>query len=277
MNGTDPWLPRPFEITDRRTQTADTITIDLAPADGQPMPRYLPGQVSMLGVPGVGEAPISISGDHALSNALEHTLRVVGSVTSKIASLGVGDQVSVRSPFGTPWPLEQAKGRDLLVVAGGIGIAPLASVLHHAVAHRGDFGRVVLLYGARTPADLVFREWVDHLAIAEAVEVLITVDRADEAWRYDIGMVTRLIGRIGLRPKDTTAFICGPGVMMRAVASDLVGRGVGAGEIHVTMERNMQCAAGFCGHCQFGGEFICKDGPVFPWWRVADLFSIPEI
>ncbi len=277
MLGTNPWLPRPFEIVSRTTQTSDTITIDLSPADGEPVPRYLPGQVSMLGVPGVGEAPISISGDASDAATLEHTLRVVGSVTSKIASLDVGEQLSVRTPFGTPWPANSAQGRDLLVVAGGIGLAPLASMLHHAVAHRDDFRRVILLYGARTPGDLVFREWVNHLAIAEAIEVLVTVDKADADWRYDIGMVTRLIGRVGLRPKDTTAFICGPGVMMRAVALDLVGRGVGAGEIHVTMERNMHCAAGFCGHCQFGGEFICKDGPVFPWWRVADKFSIPEI
>lgn len=277
MLGTDPWLPRPFEIVSRREQTSDTITIDLSPADGEPVPRYLPGQVSMLGVPGVGEAPISISGNADKASTLEHTLRVVGSVTSKIASLDVGDHLSVRTPFGTPWPVGSAHGRDLLVIAGGIGLAPLAAVLHHAVANRKDFRRVILLYGARTPEDIVFGDWVDHLARAEAVEVLVTVDKADESWHYDIGMVTRLIGRIGLSPQETTAMICGPGVMMRAVALDLIGRGVGAGQIHVTMERNMHCAAGFCGHCQFGGEFICKDGPVFPWWRVAEKFSIPEI
>jgi NAD(P)H-flavin reductase len=231
----------------------------------------------MLGVPGVGEAPISISGDPSDQNGLEHTLRTVGSVTAKLAGLGAGDAVSVRTPFGTPWPVEAAVDGDLLLVAGGIGLAPLSPVIHHVLAHRESYRRVILLYGARTPSDLIFRGRLDRLAFGEAIEVAITVDRADTTWTLDVGMVTRLIGRVGLHPAATTSMICGPEIMMKAVARDLLARGLDPTQTYVTMERNMHCGAGFCGHCQFGPEFVCKDGPVFPWPKVADLLLVPEV
>lgn len=166
---------------------------------------------------------------------------------------------------------------DLLLIAGGIGLAPLSPVIHHALAHRGEYRRVILLYGARTPSDLVFRERLDRMAFGEAIEVAITVDRADASWTWDVGMVTRLIGRVGLNPEATTSMVCGPEIMMKAVARDLLARGLDPNRTFVTMERNMHCGAGFCGHCQFGPEFVCKDGPVFPWPRVADLLLIPEV
>lgn len=273
----DPWLPRPFRLIDVERETHDTITLVSEPADGLPVPTYLPGQISMLGVPGVGEAPISISGDPAEKGVLTHTLRAVGSVTTKLATLSVGAPLSVRAPFGTPWPIDLAVDGDLLLVAGGIGIAPLSPVIHHVLGHRAAHRRVILLYGARSPSDLVFRDRLDRLAFGEAIEVAITVDRADEHWEWDVGMVTRLIGRVGLNPEATTSMICGPEVMMKAVVRDLLTRGVAPDRTFVTMERNMHCGAGFCGHCQFGPEFVCKDGPVFPWPRVADLLLVPEV
>lgn len=273
----DPWLPRPFRVVAVRPETHDTITQVIEPADGEPVPTYLPGQISMLGVPGVGEAPISISGDPTGNGSLEHTLRTVGSVTSKLAAVEVGGFVSVRTPFGTPWPVDAARDGDLLLMAGGIGLAPLSPVIHHVLASREHYRRVILLYGARTPSDLVFSSRLDRLAFAEAIEVAVTVDRADPDWLRDVGMVTRLIGRVGLSPSATTAMVCGPEIMMKAVARDLLGRGVAAERLFVTMERNMACGAGFCGHCQFGPEFVCKDGPVFAWPRVADLLQVPEV
>ncbi len=277
MLGEDPWLPRPFRVVKVDRETDDTITQAIEPADGLPTPPYLPGQISMLGVPGVGEAPISISGDPANAEVLEHTLRAVGSVTRTLATLDIGALVSVRSPFGTPWPVEAAAGGDLLLMAGGIGLAPLSPVIHHVLAHREQYRRVILLYGARSPSDLVYKARLNRLAFAEAIEIAITVDRADSQWTRDVGMVTRLIGRVGLNPEATTSMICGPEIMMKAVARDLLARGVDGSRTFVTMERNMQCGAGFCGHCQFGPEFVCKDGPVFPWPRVADLLLVPEV
>ncbi len=273
----DPWLPRPFRVVRVERETHDTITQVIEPADGLPLPVYLPGQISMLGVPGVGESPISISGDPSNRDTLEHTLRTVGSVTAKLAGLGVGDAVSVRTPFGTPWPVDAAVDGDLLLVAGGIGLAPLSPVIHDVLARRESYRRVILLYGARTPSDLVFRGRLDRLAFGEAIEVAITVDRADADWTLDVGMVTRLIGRVGLHPAVTTSMICGPEIMMKAVARDLLARGLDPARTFVTMERNMHCGAGFCGHCQFGPEFVCKDGPVFPWPSVADLLLVPEV
>jgi len=272
----DPMRPRPFNVLRTSRETGDTFTLTLEPAEGGGFP-FAPGQFDMLYVFGVGEAPISISGDPAKPEILVHTVRAVGSVTRALQGLSKGDQVGVRGPFGTPWPVEQAHGHDVVVVAGGIGLAPLRPVLYHLLLHRGQYGRVVLLYGARTPRDLLFarelREWRSRFDL----EVEVTVDRATAEWQGAVGVVTKLIGRSPFDPASAMAFVCGPEVMIRFTAMALQGRGVADPNIFVSLERNMRCAVGLCGHCQFGPVFVCKDGPVFRYDRALPFFGLREV
>jgi NAD(P)H-flavin reductase len=273
---TDPMRPRPFTVSRIGRETGDTFTLNLEPAEAGGFP-FIPGQFNMLYVFGVGEAPISISGDPARPEVLVHTVRAVGSVTRALQSLSKGDQVGVRGPFGTPWPVEQAHGHDVVVVAGGIGLAPLRPVLYHLLLHRGQYGRVVLLYGARTPRDLIFsrelREWRSRFDL----EVEVTVDRATAEWQGAVGVVTKLITRSPFDPASAVAFVCGPEVMIRFTAMALQGRGVAVPNIFVSLERNMRCAVGLCGHCQFGPAFVCKDGPVFRYDRALPFFGLREV
>jgi len=235
------------------------------------------GQFNMLYVFGVGEVPISISGDPADSRQLIHTTRAVGVVTRAMRALRKGDALGVRGPFGTAWPLENAIGRDLVVVAGGIGLAPLRGLLLEILRRRREFGRVTLLYGARSPEEMLYQRELQKWSARLDVEVMVTVDRATGNWRGSVGVVPRLIHRASFDPASTTAFVCGPEIMMRFTALELIQQGVAPDQIHVSMERNMKCAIGFCGHCQYGSAFICKDGPVFPYDRVRHLLNLREI
>ena len=272
----DPMRPVPFRVRSCSRETHDTHTLVLEPPRGQPL-AFAPGQFNMLYAFGVGEVPISISGDPARPEALVHTIRAVGTVTRGLQKLGRGDVVGVRGPFGTPWPVEAAKGRDLVLVAGGIGLAPLRPALHHVLLHRSLYGRVALLYGARTPRDLLFarelREWRGRFDL----EVEVTVDRADLAWQGAVGVVTKLIERCPFDPANATAFVCGPEVMIRFTAMALEQRGLPDDSIFVSVERNMKCGVGLCGHCQFGPFFVCRDGPVLPYDAVRGLFGVREV
>jgi NAD(P)H-flavin reductase len=272
----EPMHPAPFVVQQNSRETGDTFTLHLGPADGRKAHSFLPGQFNMLYVFGVGEAPISISGHPAKPEVLVHTVRAVGSVTRAMQKLTKGQTVGVRGPFGTAWPVEQAQGHDIVIVAGGIGLAPLRPVLYHVLLHRGQYGRVVLLYGARTPRDLLFarelREWRSRFDM----EVEVTVDRATAEWQGSVGVVTRLIGRSPFDPASAVAFVCGPEVMIRFTIMALQGRGVTDPNIFLSMERNMKCAIGLCGHCQFGNAFVCKDGPVFRYDRLP-FFGLREV
>jgi NAD(P)H-flavin reductase len=304
----NPMVPRLYRILRVRKETADTFTLELEPASsGQesrsggerreeiapsslhplnppdasmPSPfhphRFFPGQFNMLYVFGVGEIPISMSGDPT-KPMLVHTTRVVGPVTFAMSKLKRGDTLGVRGPFGSCWPVERALGSDVVIVAGGIGLAPLRPALYHILSQREKYGKVVLLYGARTPEDILYsrelREWRAHFDL----DVYITVDRAIGQWRGTVGVVTTLIRRAPFDPSSTVAMVCGPEVMMRFTAQELYHRGVGFDNIFVSMERNMKCAVGFCGHCQFGPTFICKDGPVFGYRRVNDWLAKWEV
>jgi len=265
-----------FRVTRVRKETHDTFTIDLVHADTGAGLAFEPGQFTMLYVLGVGEAPISISGDPA-RRELVHTIRAVGAVTRALTSAGKGDVVGVRGPFGTPWPVDAAAGRDVIVVAGGIGLAPVRPILYRVLADRARYGRVALLYGARTPADLIYTADLERWRSRLDLEVHVTVDTADRGWRGNVGPVTTLIPRAPFDPARATAFVCGPEVMMRYVAVELGRRGVAAGDVFVSMERNMKCAVGLCGHCQLGPYFVCKDGPVFALPRVQPFFTIREM
>jgi len=273
----DPMRPVPFVVRRALRETADTFTLCLDPAVAEGIHRFEPGQFNMLYVFGVGEAPVSISGDPARPEQLVHTIRAVGSVTRAMQKLGKGDAVGVRGPFGTAWPVEQAHGHDVVIVAGGIGLAPLRPALYHILLHRGQYGRVVLLYGARSPRDMLFarelREWRSRFDL----EVEVTVDRATAEWQGAVGVVTKLIGRSPFDPGSAMAFVCGPEVMIRFTVMALQRRGMADPSIFVSMERNMRCAVGFCGHCQFGPAFVCKDGPVFRYDRTLPFFGLREV
>jgi NAD(P)H-flavin reductase len=273
----DPMLPRPYRVQHVHHETHDAITLELEPADGSDTPTFACGQFNMLYVFGVGEIPISISGNPAKLSPLVHTTRAVGAVSRAMCELEPDDMLGVRGPFGSHWPIEQADGKDVVIAAGGIGLAPLRSVMYQVMAHRERYGRVVLLYGARTPADMLYRRELEHWRAHFDLEVYVTVDRATGAWRSSVGVVTRLIPRAPFDPQNAIAFVCGPEVMMRFTAAELEKRGVAPEQLYVSMERNMKCAIGLCGHCQFGPRFVCKDGPVFQYSDVQDWLLKGEI
>jgi len=225
----------------------------------------------------VGEIPISISGDPAKRKPLVHTTRAVGTVSKAMRELKSGDMIGVRGPFGSHWPIELARGKDVVIVAGGIGLAPLRSTMYQVTAEREKYNKVVLLYGARTPADILYRRELERWRAHFDLEVYITVDRATGAWHGSVGVVTKLVPRAPFDPFNTVALVCGPEIMMRFTAAELAKRGIAAEHIYVSMERNMKCALGFCGHCQYGPNFVCRDGPVFQYSRVQSLLTKGEI
>ena len=259
----DPMLPQPYRVQRVRREIPDTFTLELEPEEGVEIPPFASGQFNMLYVFGVGEIPISISGDPARRRPLVHTTRAVGTVSKAMRELKPEDVIGVRGPFGSHWPIERAMGKDVVIVAGGIGLAPLRSAMYQVISQREKYGKVVLLYGARTPEDILYRREVEHWRAHFDLEVYVTVDNATGRWRGSVGVVTRLIPRAPFDPLNTVAMICGPEVMMRFTAAELEKRGVAPENIFVSMERNMKCAIGQCGHCQYGPHFVCKDGPVF--------------
>ncbi|MBZ5726160.1 MAG: FAD/NAD(P)-binding protein [Acidobacteriia bacterium] len=275
----DPMMPRPWVVRRISKETPDTFTLALEPSDGGPSGRggFQPGQFSMLWVFGVGELPISISGDPAEEGSLTYTVRSVGPATQALVSHGAGQSVGVRGPFGTGWPVAGAEGKDVVVVAGGIGLAPLRPVIYHVLRHRDRFGRLVILYGARSPRDMIYRKELAAWARHKDTQVLSTVDYGGVAWRGRVGVVTSLFKYLRLQPARTTAMLCGPEIMMRLVARELAARGLAAGDVYLSMERNMKCAVGSCGHCQWGPHFICKDGPVFSYAHIAAMLDRYEL
>ena len=276
-NVPDPMLPQLFRVQRVRREIPDTFTLELEPEEGVEIPSFASGQFNMLYVFGVGEIPISISGDPARRRPLVHTTRAVGTVSKAMRELKPEDVIGVRGPFGSHWPIERAMGKDVVIVAGGIGLAPLRSAMYQIISHREKYGKVVLLYGARTPQDILYRREVEHWRAHFDLEVYVTVDNATGKWRGSVGVVTRLIPRAPFDPRNTVAMICGPEVMMRFTAAELEKRGVATENIFVSMERNMKCAIGQCGHCQYGPYFVCKDGPVFQYSHVQNLLTTWEI
>ena len=272
----DPMIPERYRLSHTRQDSRDVFTLELEPLDG-PMLAYRPGQFTMLDAFGVGEAPISISGDPTRPGPLEHTIRDVGPVTHALIAAPVGSVLGVRGPFGTTWDVTDGIGGDVVFVAGGLGLPPLRPALLQVIAERERYGRVVLLYGARTPEDILFgdelRRWgKDHRVVVE-----ITVDNGQHAWQGKVGFVTELVPKAGFDPRATLALVCGPETMMRYAAAALVHRGVPEHRVRLSMERNMKCGVGLCGHCQLRELFICVDGPVLSWDRLAPLLSTREL
>lgn len=273
-----PMIPAPVVVSGVEKETHDTFTLTVESAGSDALlPAFEPGQFSMLYVFGVGELPISISGDPEVRGRLVYTIRSVGQATHALVTRKPGDRIGLRGPFGTSWPLREARGRDLLVVAGGIGLAPLRPAIFHVLRHRGDYGRLIVLYGARSPKDLLFKKQLAAWNYVPETQVLTTVDYGGLSWRGYVGVVTTLFRYIRVRPERTTAMICGPEVMMRFVVAELRNRGFDPGAVYLSAERNMKCAIGHCGHCQMGPLFVCKDGPVFPYSRIAPWMDRHEL
>jgi NAD(P)H-flavin reductase len=274
---TEAMLPKPYSVQQVLKETADTFTLTLGPSNGADASRFQPGQFSMLWVFGVGEVPISISGDPAEHRQLVYTVRSVGEATQMLVSRAVDEAVGVRGPFGRGWPVKEARGRDVLIIAGGIGLAPLRPVIYEVLHNREKYGRLVVLYGARNPRDRLYRKELAAWARQRDTQVLVTVDYGGLSWRGHVGAVTTLFKYARLQPARSVAFTCGPEIMMRFVARDLETLGLARENIYLSMERNMKCAVGFCGHCQYGPHFVCKDGPIFAYDRVRPLLGKYEL
>lgn len=266
--------PKPFRIVRRRRETGDTWTLELEPVAGDRL-RVAPGQFAMLYAFGVGEVPLSFSGDP--EGPLVHTVRSVGPVTGAVCSSRPGAVVGVRGPFGNAWPLQEAVGADIVVVAGGIGLAPLRPALYHVLRRRGEYGQVVLLYGSRTPSDLLYRAELERWRGRFDLEVGVTVDAAVGDWRGRVGVVPRLIAGASFDPASAVALVVGPEIMMRFTVEALRQRGMPADRIYLSLERNMRCGLGHCGHCQLGPTLVCRDGPVYRYDQVEALLAVREL
>jgi NAD(P)H-flavin reductase len=270
-------LPRPFRVVRYRRELKDTFTLCLEPEGGVREFPFKPGQFNMLYHPGAGEVPISISGDPEKPGQLVHTIRAVGNVTRLLHRYRPGDCLGVRGPFGTPWPVAAMEGLDLVLVAGGLGLAPLRPVIYHVLNHRQLYGNVEVIYGARSPQEMLYRHELERWRGRFDLRVHATVDSAGSNWRGNVGVVTNLLSRARFEPLHTAALVCGPGVMMRFTIQELSRLGLQPKDIFVSLERNMQCGLGLCGHCQLGPFFVCKDGPVFSYERVGPWFERREI
>jgi anaerobic sulfite reductase subunit B len=269
-----PMWPAGYLVAGRKHETSDTVTLMLRPAE-EPIEPPQPGQFTMLYAFGVGEVPVSVSGI-GQDRVLVQTIRAVGAVTKALCAAAPGDMIGVRGPFGTDWQVSGAEGRDMLVVAGGIGLAPLRPVLLAALAERARYHRVVLLVGARSPGDLLFTRELETWR-RRGADVRVTVDHGHVGWDGRVGLVTGLIKDAIADPARTAAFVCGPEIMMRLCAQALADAGVPARDIRVSLERNMRCGAALCGHCQLGPLLLCRDGPCVSYADAVPLMAIKEL
>ncbi len=275
----NPWRSHTAIIDSIHQEIESVATYRLRLADPSVADRYRfqAGQFNMLYLPGCGESAISHSGPpSADGNHMVHTIRFVGRVTEAISKLRVGDRLGVRGPFGTAWPIEKCKGQDVIIIAGGIGMAPLRAALYGLMEDRSRFGRIVLLYGTRSPELLLYagelESWTKH-----RIEIQVTVDRATESWQGAVGVVPLLLDRLsGLRPDNTQVLMCGPEVMMHYCALSALKRNLRKESIWLSIERNMQCAVGLCGHCQLGPVFVCRQGPVFRYDSIENLLKVRD-
>ncbi len=269
----NPYVPREAMVVERIAESDNTFTLLLKLTDGMPY-SFEPGQFNMLYLHGCGEVAISIVADADDGEILSHTIRILGRITKGLAQLGVGDRIGLRGPFGRGWPMREAEGRDVVVVTGGLGCAPSVSIIHHILLHRDNYGQLSILQGVKHTDDLIWRSQYDAWATLPDVQVLLAADVAQAGWHGHVGLVTSLFDEMHFDPDRTMAMLCGPEMMMHAAAKGLHERGLVADAIYLSMERNMQCAVGHCGHCQMGSQFVCRDGPVFQWPRVRELLGV---
>jgi NAD(P)H-flavin reductase len=272
----NPYLPHVARIVERRQESDTIFTLrlrfeDAAMREGY---RFAPGQFNMVYLHGVGEVPISIVSDPEEEGLFDHTIRIVGRVTEGLAALCEGDQLGIRGPYGRGWPLQEAEGRDVLIVTGGLGCAPVVSVIHYVIRRRRRFGRLTIIQGVKHSADLIYRRRYEQWAQVPNTTVLIAANVSAGHWPWHVGPVTELIEQADIDPARTVAMMCGPEGMMIAAAKILRDKGMAETALHFSMERNMQCAIGHCGHCQLGGKFVCRNGPVFSYAEIKDLLGV---
>lgn len=271
------WHPRPHVVKRVRRQSADTVTLFLDAVQADDDIRYAPGQFNMLYLFGQGEAPLSVSGVSRKSGHVQHTIKGVGPLTRALTRLTPGDMVGLRGPFGNGWPMQKLLQQNLVLVAGGIGMAPIQSALRVLTRHPARYGRIDLIYGSRTPADILFGRQLQRWQDKNRVHVHLTVDQADDEWEGPVGFVTTPLTKLQIAPERTVALLCGPEVMMRHCLSQLQSVGMSAGDIYLSMERSMRCALGVCGHCQWGPDFICKTGPVMSAAQIGPRLHVREL
>lgn len=272
----DPFVPELYRVGSLQQELGDVATIEVEPISGM-RPAFLPGQFNMLSAFGIGEAAISISADTPHARGFMHTIRNVGAVSKALAGMEAGTTLGLRGPFGTGWPVVEAEGSDVLIIAGGLGLAPLRPAIHAILAHRELYGRVTILIGCRSPDGILYRHEIEQWRQRLDVDIEVTVDHAVTGWHGNVGVVSSLISRAAFDANDCYAFVCGPEVMMRFTVNALPEVGIAADNIYLSMERNMKCAIGLCGRCQFGPTFVCKDGPVMRLDKIASILFVREI
>ena len=272
---TSAMAPVPYRVLSRVQENADSVTLHLAPVDAV-LTNALPGEFMMLYAFGVGEVAISTSGVNS-DGTLTHTIRSVGAVSAALCAAEPGAMLGARGPFGTSWGLAGAAGRDLVIVAGGVGLAPLRPVVLGALAARQDYGRVILIAGARAARDLLYAAELADWQADSRLETHVTVDVPVQGWMGETGFVTESLRRLSLQPDRTTAFLCGPEPMMRFGARALLAKGMAERDVRVSLERNMQCGVGWCGHCQLGPLLLCRDGPVVGYDVARPLLEVEQL
>lgn len=271
----DPYLPTPVHILARRQESPTIFSLDLSFASPSLHEafHFQPGQFNMLYLYGVGEVAISISSDPDHQDYLTHTIRAVGRVTKAMQHLKEGDVMGLRGPYGRGWPLKETEGKDVIVVTGGLGCAPTVSVINYIMKRRSHYGKLKILQGVKHSDDLIFRQHYAQWQKEKDIEIYIAADQAGPKWPWLTGFVTDMIKNLDINPQNTIVMMCGPEAMMHAAVVALVKKKVKEGDIYLSMERNMACGLGHCGHCQYGGYFVCKDGPVFAYPEIKALFS----
>lgn len=274
----NPYLPFEAEVKRIKPQTHDvkTYTLTFRDEERQREFSFRPGQFNQVSLLGYGEAPISISSEPGRRDSFDHTIKAVGVLTNAIARLKEGETLGVRGPYGNGWPIEEAMGKDILIVAGGVGLAPVRSLIAYIHENRSDFGKLEILYGSRTPDDLLFKDEFDDWRRMRDIKLMLTVDRVlkGQAWGHHVGVVTTLFDRLETSPRNSIAVTCGPEIMMRFVVRGLLRKAFSGRQIFVSLERQMQCGIAKCGHCQIGPKYVCLDGPVF---RYSEIVRLPGL
>jgi NAD(P)H-flavin reductase len=273
----DIWVPVPYHVTQRNAENNDIVTLAIEPSSSESIMDMKPGQFNMLYAFGVGEIPISVSSLLDPQPAVTHTVQGVGAVSKALCEMKTGHHIGVRGPFGTPWPVEVSQFKDVVIMAGGLGIAPVRPLIEAIAYERDLYKEVNILYGSRDPDGIIFHQDVISLQSDPSINFLVTVDHSFRNWRGNVGVVTNLVEKCTFDPASTIAYICGPEIMMRYGAYSLIDAGIPGDQIYLSMERNMKCGFGHCGHCQYGSEFVCKDGPVFTYDEIENYLNIRQL
>lgn len=272
----DPYLPIEAEVIECIHESSNIFTLKLSfvERDLHLLYHYQPGQFNMVYLYGVGEVAISIVSDPNEKHTFSHTIRAIGRVTKALQRLSAGDRLGIRGPFGRGWPLHQAQGKDIMIITGGLGCAPTVSVINYIQGRRSQYGQLRILQGVRHTEDFIFRKQYEKWQQSPQTEIYLAASQAAHSWPWNIGYVTDTIQTLDIHPENTIAMMCGPEMMMRTAIKALKQKNVVEHNIYLSMERNMECGIGQCGHCQYGGYFICKDGPVFAYPEIKELFNV---